>query len=245
VAALTAAAPLPNTRSHCVLLSLRSLPAEEESRVRRCQFISITWRNLIREIRDRLGHHAAGGDAKFVTYLIDFMETIEQLSGGGAADRSRYQFFDRRAAEIENLHAEWQRYREQRLGSVRALLRQFPAAVARVWVYQKYTLVHDFSTLAPAAGKLVSVDFGRGAEHWWAVVWPRTADATWFQQQVLPKLGPGEESTDGRHHEHIPATASDEEVAGRLNRLLLAVASALGHPVDEAQAAVESVSGAA
>jgi hypothetical protein len=215
-------------QSHCVLLTLRALSDRDSARARLSGFLPVTYRALIAAVRTRIGHYAAAADTKFLTYCTDFMETLDQLAGS-PLDRARSQFFDRRAVEVEAVAAEWQLYRQQRAEAVRTLLKPWPSTMCRQWVYKNVQLVHDFQTLEPAVGKVVSVDLRRDAAHWWILVWPRTADPEYFARQIAPKVVPRQQEDASELVLHLPPTAADPEVAAALDKILTEVAHALGH----------------
>ncbi len=71
-----------------------------------CGFVSHTYNELWKTVRNLLGNYIGRADAKWVTYLLDFMETTTNLAGQNMALKQTDQFFIEHHEAIQNLLTE-------------------------------------------------------------------------------------------------------------------------------------------
>lgn len=68
---------LPQEHKHKFLLTLTPKSEGDEY-----GFQNITHRQLVKEIRGRLGRHVATADTRYLTFMLDFLNTLDYLRGG-------------------------------------------------------------------------------------------------------------------------------------------------------------------
>ncbi len=122
-----------------VIFSLRD---ETES----CGFISITYEQFLRKVRERLGDYISTSSQKWLLYLIDFMNTIECLNGANMEIDKRDQFFIENEERVNALLNDRNKFYNKLTSKIKELLERVeqPAECARQWIYAKSCLVHDF-----------------------------------------------------------------------------------------------------
>ena len=109
-------------------------------------FESITYAEFFAKIKENIGEYLIRGDNRYIAFLLDFMESIEKHYMGNAADEANLDFFQDNWSKIDELHDLYKNqiksiyYKIQELSSS---LKQRPETVKK-WIYEKYTLVHDF-----------------------------------------------------------------------------------------------------
>ena len=118
-------------------------------------FISYTYDGLWKQVRQMLGHYISKADPKWVTYLIDFMETITNLAGQNMEINKTDRFFIEHNDRIEQMLAERNAF-VARLGQKVVTLASMMSEVCEAsahcktpWVYDKFKpyccVVFDFT----------------------------------------------------------------------------------------------------
>jgi hypothetical protein len=129
------------------VLGLNSIPATQPLKG---GFTSYTYGQLWKQVRAILGQYIANANPKWVTYLIDFMETTTNLAGKNMDLKRTDQFFIDHNDLIENLLAERNAFLNrlnQRVTNLCAMIDEAGAATAlsqRPWIYKGSCVVLDF-----------------------------------------------------------------------------------------------------
>lgn len=129
------------------LLSLNPIPAIQSFKG---GFTSYTYTQLWQQVRAILGQYIANANPKWVTYLIDFMETTTNLAGHNMDLKRTDQFFIEHNDLIEQLLAERNAFLSrlnQKVINLRAMIDETSAARALSkppWIYNKSCVVLDF-----------------------------------------------------------------------------------------------------
>lgn len=114
-------------------------------------FKNITHAEFVACIREALGRHVSGADTRYLTLLLDFLNTLENLHKGTRMDERFFRLLSERSDEIEALLGEIKAFRGELRQKVRALGSLVDAeAYANVgqWFWREETslldvLVHD------------------------------------------------------------------------------------------------------
>ena len=129
------------------LLGLNSIPATQSLKG---GFTSYTYTQLWQQVRAILGQYIANANPRWVTYLIDFMETTTNLAGHNMDLKRTDQFFIEHNDLIEQLLAERNAFLNrlnQKVTNLRAMIAEAPAGSAlsqAPWVYKGSCVVLDF-----------------------------------------------------------------------------------------------------
>ena len=123
-----------------IILSIRK---EKES----CGFVCITYEEFWSKIKERLGDYVSTSSQKWLLYLIDFMNTIEKLSGENMELDKNDQFFIENEDRVNALLNARNKFISKLNSKVRELLEKIekPEACEKQWIYAKSCLVHDFN----------------------------------------------------------------------------------------------------
>ncbi len=132
----------PEDRDHHRLLLTLS-PTEEASE---WGFKNFTYTDFVAEIRAMLGQYVAEADTRYLTLLLDFLNTMENLHKETRMNEQFVGFLSERYDEIEALLGEIKTFRDELRRKVRAL-----GALVDVeeyqnvsqWVYREQTSLYD------------------------------------------------------------------------------------------------------
>lgn len=117
-------------------------------------FVSHTYGQLWQHVRELLGHYIAQADPKWVTYLIDFMETTTNLAGENMELKQTDQFFIEHNEVIEKLLLERSAFQgrlSQRIVDLAGIMietSEVKMLAPPPYPYAKDRLVLDFEKLA-------------------------------------------------------------------------------------------------
>lgn len=132
-------------RSLKVVLGLHRTPEPLKG-----DFRSFTYPELWKCVKELLGDYLASANAKWLTYFIDFMETINTLAGGNPQQTNLDQFFIQHDGEVTALIEARNAFLErlsQRVTTLLELFRKSPEAQLLnqpAWIYSDRCLVCDF-----------------------------------------------------------------------------------------------------
>lgn len=101
---------------HRFLLTLS--PTDEGSR---WGFKNFTYTEYVAQIREALGRYVSGADTRYLTVLLDFLNTLENLHKETRMDARFFRLLSERSDEIESLLGEIKAFRGELRQKVRAL----------------------------------------------------------------------------------------------------------------------------
>jgi len=109
-------------------------------------FINVTYEDYWVKIKENLGSYITTSSQKWLLYLVDFMSTIENLSGGKMELDDNDQFFIENKERIESLINARNAFMLKLNSQVRELsdFIDKPVGCDRQWIYSKSILVHDY-----------------------------------------------------------------------------------------------------
>lgn len=100
------------------------------------EFQNITHEDLVQEIRGQLGNYVAGADTRYLTLLLDFLNTLDNLQRGVVMDVEFAKFLASRFVEVEKLLKRIKAFK----GELRAEVRKLEGLVN----VEKYRNVEQF-----------------------------------------------------------------------------------------------------
>ncbi len=143
-------------------------------------FKNITYTGFVAEIRETLGRHVSSADTRYLTLLLDFLNTLENLHKETRMDARFFRLLSERSDEIEALLGEVKAFRGELRRKVRALgslvdVEGYPDV--RQWFWREETslrdvLVHDISV---APDLPIYIDTAVYPSGWEISVWLRGA----------------------------------------------------------------------
>jgi hypothetical protein len=113
-------------------------------------FSCYTYAQLWQEVREMLGHYISKADQKWVTFLIDFIDTTTNLAGQNMELQKVDNFFIEHDDLIEKMLAERKAFLERLNNKVRTLCTMLSEAGAAAtlsrppWIYKDSCVVLDF-----------------------------------------------------------------------------------------------------
>lgn len=134
-------------------------------------FVNVIYENLIACLAKFLGEYAIKADTKYLTHLIDFVETLKRLKRMINVDPEVLNFFKNNREQIEDLLDADKQIKNliwEKVTQLRASLETPPPHV-RQWIYHKDDLVHDFTL----GNVVVAVDTSIQLDGISIVIWVR------------------------------------------------------------------------
>lgn len=190
---------------HKVLLTLT--PTREGSE---WGFDNITHERLIGQIRSTLGHHISTAESRYVTLLVDFMNTLENLKRGTRMDKRFIDLLVDRENDVKNFLSGIESLKEEMREKVKELARRIDADkhhnVTKVRLWPDPTvpyddLPHDIRVSDDLEVEIDTSIFPKGWEIW---IWPMSGDYAELRI-LLNRLGipvrEHEEEGGFRHHD--------------------------------------------
>ncbi len=117
----------------------------------KCGFTRHTYGELWQQVRRMLGNYISNGDPKWVSCLLDFMQTTTNLAGENMEHKKMDQFLLAHFKAVEELVAEHTAFMarlNQKVERLRNLMQETPEVgllSGRPWIFQKACLVLDFN----------------------------------------------------------------------------------------------------
>jgi hypothetical protein len=167
-----------------IVLSLKPVQIQKD-----VGFINIVYGDLWHEVRANLGYYAASATQKWITYLIDFMETTELLAGGSMNLTDRDRFFIENEQMVEKLVKDRESFIARLNSQVIALKdiiessENAPKQFEKRWIYASSCLVHDYLL----SGKNVAFDLYVSPKGWVLELFGRNQLSNKYVTQLVIK----------------------------------------------------------
>ena len=194
-----------------------------------CGFESLTYRDLFRAVRESLGGYIADCNQAYLTYMLDFMKTIDNMDD--SSSRMENDFFFRHKGGIEELIVQFNAYKERILFVQReqiSILRQrvSDATGCNWWAYQGWDLGLDFNEKWHRIGIESSYEADKNDPCAFFHIYVTTWDMKdWFPykdivQERFPEHVFLDEYNENRSYLHLPVISGNdpEKIVGALKR---------------------------
>ena len=158
---------------HKFLLTLRPHPEDVGY-----EFENITHERLVKKIRDLLGNYVAGADMRYLTFMLDFLNTLDNLQGGMVVDPEFLNFLRSHGDDVERLLIRIRAFKQELRNKVEQLAERvdvgsYSNVKRRFWGKQFWgqedpgslfdIVAHDISL---ASGLVVAVDTAITTSGW-------------------------------------------------------------------------------
>jgi hypothetical protein len=122
-------------------------------------FKNLTYKTLIPVIRKNLESYINSANNQYITYLNDFLTTIENLYKPTPMNKEMFHFIADNYSAIEQIHREYKSFLNDRHNAIWKLHEKIPPKGVHVkkWIWEKWVLVHDFDM---GNNIMVTVDCG-------------------------------------------------------------------------------------
>ena len=85
------------------------------------EFRNITHEDLVQEIRGQLGNYVAGADTRYLTFMLDFLSTLDNLKGGMVMDPEFLEFLKSHGDGVEKLLIRIRSFKQELRNKVKQL----------------------------------------------------------------------------------------------------------------------------
>jgi len=151
-------------------------------------FKRFTYVDLWQQVGRMLPSYMAHADSKWLTFLLDFMQTTDNLAGENMELKKTDRFFIEHSGEVEKLVTQWDAFQTRLSSKVVMLLELMEEVVeskrlSKLWICKKLCLVLDFNF----GGNLIAFDLQLGTNGWELQLFARNAKS----QKYFDKLVKG------------------------------------------------------
>ena len=129
-------------------------------------FRNVTHGHFVQKIRELFGHYVAGADTRYLTFMLDFLNTLDNLQRGMVMNPELVGFLRSRSDEVENFLGKVKAFKDELREKVKGLGNLVNVNSPRVnqWMYREALqlydiLVHDIKIdydFKPAVDTVVS-----------------------------------------------------------------------------------------
>jgi hypothetical protein len=211
-----------------VLLSL--YPTEEGSA---WGFYNLTYPEFVGRIRTRLGHHTSSADTRYLTLLIDFLNTLDNLQEGTSMNHDFVNLLSERQQDVEALLSDLRDFKGELRRKVQELQTLIDTSqhhnVTQRLYRESTALSDDLAHDITLPGNLtVVIDTYVEPWGWYINIWPRKGDPT-TPKALLERLEiPFEQEThlDFNHQETFDYDEDLERLRSTVQDLVDTLASA-------------------
>ena len=156
-------------------------------------FRNITHRRLVKEIRGTLGNHVATADTRYLTLMLDFLNTLDNLQRGTEMDQELVDLLKSRSSEVEHFLQKMNAFKDEvrkKVKELAALIDVKHYSTVRQWLFREReslsdTLVH---TIGLASGLTVVVDTIVSPGGWEVRMFPRPGRSDPVKREELKNL---------------------------------------------------------
>ena len=104
---------LPQCHKYRFLLTLKPVDESTKREIERYRFQNITHEDLVNEIRGLLGGYVANADTRYLTFMLDFLNTLDYLQEGMVMNPEFVDFLKARSSEVEDLFKEIKAFKSE------------------------------------------------------------------------------------------------------------------------------------
>ena len=136
----------PSQKRALVVLSLK--PILDKRLLTDNDFLRCSYLDLFERVNNRIGNHIADANQKYLTYMVDFMKTIDNMNNSNS--QIEKEFFAKNRADIEELIQRYQQYKagilSAQIDNISTLRERMNAlTVGNWWAWQGWDLGVTFN----------------------------------------------------------------------------------------------------
>ena len=132
----------PNKKHKFIVLSLKEENTESTS------FVAVTYEKFFYRLKQNLGWYFVNSNNQYTTFLIDFIQTIENLTKVEKHNQKYIEFYFKNRNEVESLVKEHDDLKKALHSKVNYLYDSISIAensrIIKKWIWQKNTIVFEF-----------------------------------------------------------------------------------------------------
>lgn len=139
----------PNKKYYFAVLSLKNEIVDDGT-----EFVAVTYDSFFEKLKINLGNYFINSNNQYTTFLIDFIQTIENLTTKKTMNKQYLDFFIANKKEIDELIKETERlksYLGQKVNDIISVfenevfdLNKINPKLISKWIWQKNTIVFEF-----------------------------------------------------------------------------------------------------
>ncbi|WP_075556248.1 PD-(D/E)XK nuclease family protein [Parabacteroides timonensis] len=183
-------------------------------------FISLTYKELFESVYQNLGNYITNSNQKYLTYMLDFMKTIDNMDNSNTNIEN--DFFFKNKEEIEELIGRFNRYKENILSYQKEQISILEQRISDVtgrkwWVWQGWDLGISFNDEEHRIGIESSYEATKDDPcakfHIYITTW-KMKDWFPYKDNVLkhfPEYIFLDEYNDGRSYLHLPIIEGNDQ----------------------------------
>lgn len=123
-------------------------------------FVSITYEQFFNQLKSNLGHYSIDGNNTYIIYLLDFIKTIENHYKMEDVNKEMFHFLINNYETIKEIDIEKRKIDDLLSNLVIQISNQIPNIEnSEKWIYQRYTIVHDFVIEGNKVAVDLSIDY--------------------------------------------------------------------------------------
>ena len=131
----------------CIVLSLSKLTSTEDLiKIKSNNFINITYEQLFKNIKKKIGHYLNTSKISYTNHFSDFIKSIENLTPKTMENKILWMFFQKNANAIQELLESFNEYKNFLFKKVYQLndtiaKDEFAPSADKKWIYKEQTLL--------------------------------------------------------------------------------------------------------
>lgn len=136
------------------------LSLNEESIPEKSPFVNVTYRKFFDCLKPNIGEFFVNANNQYVTFLLDFIKTIENLKQMENINIDYFNFFLKNRESLNELNQEKYKLDKSLHNLVKKIMNLLPAQTSRTtWLYEKIDIVNDFTFENVVVALDTSIDF--------------------------------------------------------------------------------------
>jgi len=130
-------------KEYKVILTLREISNKEElEHIEKNGFIILLYTSFFDSIKRRIGEYISNGNMKYILYLYDFIQTLENRKGDNIMNKEMDMFFAENSEELEELLEDFNKYKNRKYQIVIGKINDLHLKINEIcnpikwWIYQ-------------------------------------------------------------------------------------------------------------
>jgi hypothetical protein len=126
-----------------LVLSMRKLNEKEVEKVREHNFLSYTYKEYFNVIKNKIGNYINHGNLKYLAFIADFIESIENIQGRSVMNKDIEIFFTDNAEKIEKMRELYDAFKNERWEKSVDRLYELQEAISKA-TNEKWSIFEDW-----------------------------------------------------------------------------------------------------